>query len=165
MTEDRPRIRPARPGDGPLLLTLIGELADYEALRHEVVATADALESTLFGERPAAEALIAEVGDAAAGFALFFPTYSTFLARPGLHLEDLFVRPAHRGRGCGRRLFRAVAATALERGCGRLEWAVLDWNTPAIDFYRRAGAEAMDGWTTHRLTGAALERAASGETP
>ncbi len=151
-------IRPAERGDVPLLLELIGELADYERLRNEVVADAAGLEQHLFGERPAAEAVLAERpgGGAALGYALFFPTFSTFLGRPGLWLEDLFVRPAERGVGVGRALFAHVAALAAERGCGRLEWSALDWNEPALAFYRGLGAQRLTEWQLHRLDGDAL---------
>lgn len=148
-----------------MILELIGELAEYERLRHEVVATEDDLRRTLFGERPAAEVVLAEVEGAASpvGFALFFHNYSTFLGRPGLYLEDLFVRSAWRGRGIGRRMLEHLARIAVERGCGRFEWWVLDWNEPAIRFYRSIGAVPMDEWTVQRVTGAALERLARGD--
>ncbi|HEU0054223.1 MAG TPA: GNAT family N-acetyltransferase [Longimicrobium sp.] len=162
---DRPEstslsIRPATEADAPLILAFIRELAEYERLAHEVVATEDGLRETLFGARAYAEVLIAEVDGAPAGFALFFHNYSTFLGRPGLYLEDLFVRPEHRGRGVGRALLAHLARTAVERGCGRLEWWVLDWNEAAIRFYRSLGARAMDEWTVFRLTGDALGRLA-----
>lgn len=149
-------VRRATREDAGLVLAFIRELAEYERLPHEVVATEDELERTLFGERPYAEVLLAFDGGAAAGFALFFHNYSTFLGRPGIYLEDLYVRPAHRGGGIGRALLARVARTAVDRGCGRLEWWVLDWNRPAIDFYERLGATAMDEWTVYRLTGQAL---------
>ncbi len=155
-------IRPATVDDVPLILRFIEGLADYEHLRHECVATEAQLAATLFGARPAAEVLLGFVDDEPAGFALFFPTYSTFLARPGLWLEDLFVEPHHRGKGLGTALLRALAALAVERGCGRLEWSVLDWNEPSIGFYRSLGAGAMDEWTTYRLTGDALRAVAVG---
>jgi GNAT superfamily N-acetyltransferase len=165
------RIRPATQADTPVILDFIRALADYERLLHEVVATEERIRTTLFGEHPAAEVLLAEVavrpGERGggewepAGFALFFPTYSTFLALPGIHLEDLFVRPEHRGKGVGRALLGRLAALVLERGWGRLEWAVLDWNEPAIGFYRALGARALDDWTTFRITGKALEELAS----
>jgi GNAT superfamily N-acetyltransferase len=151
-------IRPARPDDCELIAILIGELAEYERLAHEAVATADDLRRDLFGERPYAEAVIAEVEGEPAGFALFFHNYSTFQGRPGLYLEDLFVRPAYRGRGLGRALLVHLARLALARGCGRMEWAVLDWNAPAIAFYESLGARPMSDWTTYRLDGAALGR-------
>jgi GNAT superfamily N-acetyltransferase len=149
-------IRDARRDDVPLILRFIRELADYERLTHEVVATEDALAATLFGAQPGAEVLIARLDDAPAGFALFFPNYSTFLARPGIYLEDLYVTPSLRGRGVGLALLAAVARRAVERGCGRLEWSVLDWNEPALGFYRKLGAQPMAEWTVQRLTGDAL---------
>jgi GNAT superfamily N-acetyltransferase len=155
-------VRTAGPSDAALLLELIRELAAYEKLADQVVATESMLAETLFGARPAAEALIAELDGAPAGFAIFFPNYSTFLARPGLYLEDLFVKPALRRRGVGRALFGRVAQLAVERNCGRFEWSVLDWNTPAIDFYRSQGAVPMSDWTVFRLTGEALLRAGRG---
>lgn len=157
-------IRPASPDDVPLILSLIRELAEYEKLSHEVVATEAMLRASLFPAppaRPAAEVLIGELGGRAQGFALYFQSYSTFLARPGVYLEDLFVRPAARGRGLGAALLSRLAAIATERGCGRLEWAVLDWNEPAIGFYRKLGAKPMDEWTVYRLTGEALARLAA----
>ena len=161
---DEIRIREARREDVPLLLEFIRELAEYEKLADEVVATEAALERTLFGERRYAEALIAEAGDAPAGFALFFHNYSTFLGKPGIYLEDVFVRPEFRGRGIGRGFFRRLGELALERGCGRLEFWVLDWNRPAIDFYRKLGAEPMSDWTVQRITGEALNRLAADDT-
>lgn len=155
-----PTIRPATRDDVPLILAFIRELAAYEKLAHEVVATEEGLRETLFGSRPVAEVLIAEVDGAAAGFALFFHNYSTFLGQPGIFLEDLFVRPELRARGVGRALLARLAAVAQERGCGRLEWAVLDWNVDAIGFYRRIGATAMNEWTTFRMTGEALAQLA-----
>ena len=153
-------IRPAEPADTALILSLIRELAEYERLPHEVVATEDALRATLFGARSRAEVLIADADGQAAGFALFFHNYSTFLARPGLYLEDLFVRPAFRRQGVGRMLLTRLAGIAVARGCGRFEWAVLDWNEPARRFYESLGARPMDEWTTYRMTGAALEELA-----
>ncbi|MFL5817244.1 MAG: GNAT family N-acetyltransferase [Conexibacter sp.] len=149
-------IRPATCDDVPLLLELIGELADYERLREEVVLDAALLERHLFGERPAAEAVLAEVDGEAIGYALFFPTFSTFLGRPGIWLEDLFVRPDWRGAGVGRALLAHVAGLAVARDCGRLEWSALDWNEPALAFYRGLGARRMGEWQLHRLDGAAL---------
>lgn len=157
------RIRPATRADVGLILRLIRGLADYEKLAHECIASEDTLASTLFGERPAAEVVIAECGGEAAGFALFFTSYSTFLARPGLYLEDLFVLPDMRDRGIGLKLMRHLAGIALQRGHGRFEWSVLDWNQPAIDFYRRLGAVPMDAWTVQRLAGDALAALARGE--
>lgn len=154
-------IRPAARGDVALLLELIGELADYERLRDEVVLDAELLERHLFGERPAAEAAVAERGGEPVGYALFFPTFSTFLGRPGIWLEDLFVRPAHRGGGVGRALLEHVAQLAVARGCGRLEWSALDWNEPALAFYRGLGARRMSEWQLHRLDGAELAAVAA----
>ena len=154
-------LRPARREDVPAILALIRGLADYEKLSHKVEADEATLAATLFGERPHAEVVIAEADGTAAGFALFFPTYSTFLARPGLYLEDLFVEPQLRGLGIGRRLMAHLARLAVERGCGRFEWTVLDWNAPAIGFYRSLGAVGMDGWTTQRMSGEALHRLAA----
>lgn len=152
--------RPATPEDVPVLLALIRELADYEKLTHEVVATEAALQQTLFGEKKAAEALIGCVDGEPVGMAIFFHNYSTFLARPGLYLEDLYVQPAHRGKGLGKALITAVARLAVERGCGRYEWTVLDWNQPAIDFYETLGAEMKSNWRIMRVTGEALQRMA-----
>ncbi|MFT4974845.1 MAG: GNAT superfamily N-acetyltransferase [Myxococcota bacterium] len=152
------QIRDARPEDTSLILHFICALADYERLRHEVVATEANLTETLFGPRPYAEVLIAEWDGQPVGFALFFHTYSTFLAQPGIHLEDLFVETSHRGQGIGHALLARLAAITVERRCGRLEWAVLDWNHDAIRFYTRLGAVPMDEWTTFRLTGDDLLR-------
>jgi GNAT superfamily N-acetyltransferase len=149
-------IADARREDVPLILRFIRELADYERLSHEVVATEAALAATLFGAKPGAEVLIARHADEPAGFALFFPNYSTFLAKPGIYLEDLYVTPSLRGRGVGLALLATVARRAVERGCGRLEWSVLDWNEPALGFYRKLGAQPMAEWTVQRLTGDAL---------
>jgi GNAT superfamily N-acetyltransferase len=154
------RVRPAAEADVPLVLRFIRELAEYERLLHEVVATEERLMETLFGARPAAEVVIAEEDGEPLGFALFFHNYSTFLAQPGLYLEDLYVRPGARGRGAGRALLAHLARLARERGCGRLEWWVLDWNESAIRFYRSLGARPMDDWTVFRLTGPALARLA-----
>lgn len=150
-------IRHATAADAPLILSFIRQLAEYEHLLHAVKATEDGLRETLFGARPAAEVLIAEDAGTPVGFALFFENYSTFLAQRGIYLEDLFVVPQARGRGVGRVLLQRLAALAIERHCGRLEWAVLDWNAPAIGFYRRMGALPMEDWTVFRLTGAPLE--------
>ena len=158
------RIRPAAAGDVPLLLDLIRGLAEYERLSHEMRADEDGLRETLFGERRYAEAVIGEVDGDAVGFALYFHSYSTFLGKPGLYLEDLFVKPEHRGRGFGGGLLRHVGGVAVERDCGRLEWDVLDWNEPAIGFYRKLGASPMDEWTTYRMTGEALRKLAEGAT-
>lgn len=154
------RIRPAIEADVPRILGFIRGLAEYEKLAHEVNANEDSLRTTLFGERRFAEVLLAERDGVAEGFALFLHHYSTFLAQPVLYLEDLFVLPEARGRGVGDALLRRLARLACERGCGRLEWSVLDWNEPAIRFYRRLGAEPMSDWTVFRVTGTALERLA-----
>lgn len=158
-------LRPATPDDVPLVLALIRALADYERLADACVATETALRASLFGARPDAEVVIAEwvTDDGAAtpaGLALFFHNYSTFLARRGLYLEDLFVRPEFRGRGVGRALLVHLARLAVERGCGRFEWSVLDWNAPAIGFYEEMGAAMMGDWRTMRVTGDALARLA-----
>ena len=158
---DPPRIAAATPADVPLILALIRELADYERMSDHVVATEADIERALFGERPCAEAVIARVGDEVVGFALFFQSFSTFVGRPGLYLEDLYVRPAHRGRGIGRGLLAHLARLAVERRCGRFEWSVLDWNELAISSYRRAGAVPMDEWTVYRLTGEPLRALAA----
>ncbi len=155
------RLRPAEAADVPVLLGFIRKLAEYERLSHECVATEAALTATMFGPRPWAEAVLAEWAGVPAGFALFFHNYSTFLARPGLYLEDLFVLPEHRGRGIGKALLRHLAKLAVERGCGRFEWSVLDWNEPSIAFYRSLGAVPMSDWTVMRVTGKALERLAA----
>lgn len=160
-----PLIRPATPADLPLILRFIRGLATYEKLLPEVEATEEKLGATLFGPRPAAECRLAFVdGSIPAGFAIFFTNYSTFLARPGLYLEDLFVDPEFRGRGIGKALLLHLAALANRRGCGRMEWSVLDWNQPAIDFYESLGAERKTEWTTCRLTGRALARYAAPAT-
>ncbi len=158
-------IEPARPSDVADLHQLIGELADYERLTHLCVSTPADLDAALFGERPVAEALIARLeanSQVAAGFALFFHTYSTFLGRRSLWLEDLFVRPHFRGAGLGRRLLTTLAATAQQRGCGRFEWSVLDWNENAIGFYESLGARVLPDWRIARVTGEALEELAAG---
>ncbi len=155
------RITPATPEDVPAILGLITALADYERLAHEVVADEAAIHRSLFGDRPVAEAVIAREGAATVGFALFFHNYSTFLGRPGIYLEDLFVLPEYRGRGYGRALLSHLARIAVERQCGRMEWSVLKWNTPAIGFYESLGAKPMDEWTVYRLTGDALAKTAS----
>lgn len=150
------RIVPALEADVPVILDFIRQLAEYEKLSHEVAATEETLRATLFGPRPYAEVLIAYWEQMPVGFALYFHNYSTFLAKPGIYLEDLFVNPSARGKGIGKALLTKLAEVALERGCGRVEWAVLDWNAPSIEFYRRMGAKPMDEWTTFRLTGEAL---------
>ena len=152
------RLASAQETDVPVILDFIRQLAEYEKLSHEVEATEEALRQTLFGERRYAEVLLAYWDDQPVGFALFFHNYSTFLAKPGIYLEDLFVNPGARGRGIGKALLTRLAEVANQRGCGRVEWSVLDWNTPSIEFYRRMGAVAKDEWTVFRLTGEALER-------
>jgi GNAT superfamily N-acetyltransferase len=149
-------IRAATPDDTHIIAELIRGLAAYERLAHAVTLDERELRAHLFGERPYAEVLLAEDGGEVVGFALFFHNYSTFLGKPGIYLEDLFVKPEHRGGGQGRGLLAHLARLAVERGCGRLEWSVLDWNEPSIAFYRSLGAVAMDGWTGYRLTGDAL---------
>ncbi len=153
-------IRAARGGDCAAICALVRELAAYERLADQVVLEEERLRDHLFGPRPCAEALIAEDAGAAVGFALFFPTYSTFLGRPGMWLEDLYVQPPSRGKGHGAALLQAVARLALERGCGRLEWSVLDWNQPSIDFYKALGAVPLDDWVGFRLRGEALRKLA-----
>ena len=155
-TGPRIAIRSATPADVPSILSFVRELAEYEQLAHEAVADEAGLARQLFGDTPRAEVLIAEVDNEAAGFALFFHNFSTFLGKPGLYLEDLFVRPQYRGLGLGKRLMVRLARIALDRDCGRFEWSVLDWNTPAVDFYRSLGAVGMDAWTVQRVTGDAL---------
>jgi GNAT superfamily N-acetyltransferase len=154
----RVRIVPATEGDVPVILELIRGLAEYEKLSDRVTATEDQLRRTLFGTRPAAEVLLAHWDRECAGFALFFPNYSTFLAQPGIYLEDLFVRPHLRGKGIGAALFTELARLAIERNCGRVEWSVLDWNAPSIGFYKKLGALPLDEWTIFRLCGEALTR-------
>jgi GNAT superfamily N-acetyltransferase len=159
-TPDELILRAPRRDEVPEVLALIRELAAYERLAGEAVATEADLAMALFGERPFAEVVLACRDAAPLGYALFFHNFSSFRSKPGLYVEDLFVRPAARGHGVGRRLFAWLARTALERGCTRLEWAVLDWNAPSIGFYRGLGGVAQDDWITYRLTGAALERLA-----
>ena len=151
-------IRPAEPADVPAIVGLIHELAEFEQLSHLVQATPEALHPHLFGPRPAAEAIVAQSGKAIVGFALFFTNFSTFLAQPGLYLEDLYVQPAHRGTGLGRALLEHLGALAVQRGCGRFEWSVLDWNRHAIEFYERMGAQLLPDWRICRVTGEALAR-------
>jgi len=153
-------LRRATRADVPEILRLIRALAEYEKLASDVVASEAGLAETLFGAQPAAEVLLAEVDGRAVGLALFFQNYSTFLGKPGIYLEDLFVEPAFRGRGLGKQLLQAIANLAVERGCGRFEWAVLDWNEPAIGFYKSLGAKPMADWTVMRLTGEALKKLA-----
>ena len=154
-------IRPATVDDVPLIRALIGELAEYERLAPVAVATDDGLREQLFGAHPGAEVLIGEVDGEPAGFALFFHNFSTFLGKRGLYLEDLFVRPAFRGSGLGKHLMATLARIAVQRDCGRFEWSVLDWNAPAIGFYRKLGATGLDEWTVQRLEGDALHALAS----
>ena len=153
-------IRPAAEHETPVILDFIRALAQYERLEHEVVATAESLRQTLFGAHSYAEVVFACEGDKPLGFALFFHNYSTFLAQPGIYLEDLFVLPDKRGGGVGRALLQRLAQLAVDRGCGRLEWAVLDWNVDAIAFYQRLGAKPNAEWTIYRLTGEPLHRVA-----
>ncbi len=155
------RIAPATEKDIPVILRLIEGLAEYEKLSHEVVATEASLRESLFGSLRVAEVVIVYTGTEPAGFAVFFHNYSTFLGRPGIYLEDLFVLPEWRRRGLGTQLLAHVAREAVARKCGRLEWAVLDWNEPAIAFYKKLGARAMDEWTVYRVTGDALKKLAS----
>jgi GNAT superfamily N-acetyltransferase len=150
-------IRQATSDDIPLIFQLIRELAEYEKLSHEVTVTEEELRSTLFGARPVAEVVIASADDVPVGFAVFFANYSTFLGRPGLYLEDLFVRPEARGLGIGRALLEYLARLTIDRGWGRLEWRVLDWNEPSIAFYKRLGAEPLSDWTVFRVTGSSLQ--------
>ncbi|MCP5523514.1 MAG: GNAT family N-acetyltransferase [Verrucomicrobiales bacterium] len=156
-------IKSATAADCALLLSFIRQLAEYEHLSHEVVADETGLRESLFGERAGAEAVIGYLDGKPAGFALFFQNYSTFLARPGIYLEDLFVKPECRGRGVGQALLKHVAREAVRRKCGRFEWSVLDWNQPAIDFYRKLGAAPLNDWTIFRVTGEALERLGQGQ--
>ena len=157
-------IRPARVEDVPVILGLIRELATYERAPNEVTATEEQLVDVLFGEKPAAEVLLAFENDTAAGFAVFFYNFSTWLGRPGLYLEDLFVKPEKRGKGYGRALLMHLAKIAYERGCGRMEWAVLDWNDPAIKFYHALGAKPLEEWTVFRLTRDGIARLAQSES-
>jgi GNAT superfamily N-acetyltransferase len=157
-------IAPATPADVPMVLALITALAEYEKLRHEVVATEASLHQALFGPKPGAEAVIARADGMAAGFALFFHNFSTFRGKRGLYLEDLFVLPEFRGRSIGKALLQYLAQLALQRDCARFEWAVLDWNRPARDFYESLGAEAKSDWIIHRVSGPALQRLASGKS-
>jgi GNAT superfamily N-acetyltransferase len=156
-------VRPAVECDVPLILSFVRELAEFEKLTHQVTATEELFREHLFGQKPVAEALIAELDGAPVGFALFFYNFSTFLAKPGIYLEDLYVSPAARGHGAGKALLAALAQRAVAEGCGRLEWSVLDWNAPAIGFYRKVGAVPMDEWTVMRVTGNALKTLAGGK--
>ena len=154
-------IRPASEDDVPIILSFIKELAEYERLSHEVIATEDTLRECLFGERRFAEVVIGYYGNDPVGFALFFYNFSTFLSKPGIYLEDLYVKPEFRRRGYGRVLLLYLARLAKERGCGRFEWSALDWNEPAINFYKNLGAVPMDEWTVYRVTGETLSRLAN----
>ena len=158
------QIKFATKQDIPLILQFIEELAEYEKLAHEVVATEEDLLKTLFGKRAYAEVILAYVENKPVGFALFFHNYSTFLGKPGIYLEDLYVKPEARGQGIGQALLSYLAQLAKERDCGRLEWWVLDWNTPAIEFYKRIGAVPMDEWTVYRVTDEALDNLANNTT-
>jgi GNAT superfamily N-acetyltransferase len=162
MTRERISIRPATAADVPLILTFIRELAEYEKLAHEVVASEADFHEALFGRRPVIEAVIASIDGEPVGYALFFPNFSTFLGKLGLYLEDLYVRPQARGQGAGRALLEHLARIAVDRGWGRFEWAVLDWNEPSIGFYKKMGARPMDEWTIFRMTGDPLRRLAGG---
>lgn len=153
-------VRAAGPGDVAEIVAMIRELAEYEREPQSAEATVPMITEALFGAQPACEALMGEVDGGVQGFAFFFHNFSTWKGRRGVYLEDLYVRPAARGAGLGKALFGAVAKIAVQRGCPRMEWSVLDWNTPAIEFYKRVGAVAMSEWTVHRLTGDALRRAA-----
>ena len=153
-----PLLRAAEPRDVPAIVGLIRELAEFEKLSHLVQATPEKLHPHLFGERPVAEAVVAEADGQVVAFALFFTNFSTFLAQPGLYLEDLYVQPAHRGTGLGRALLEHLGALAVQRGCGRFEWSVLDWNRHAIEFYERMGAQLLPDWRICRVSGEALQR-------
>ena len=163
MNAPAPILRPAKPADVAVIVALIRELAVFEKLEHLVVVTPESLRPQLFGERPAAEAVVGEVNGQVVAFALFFTNFSTFLGLPGLYLEDLYVQPAHRGSGLGKALLRHLGALAVARGCGRFEWSVLDWNANAIGFYEKMGATVMPEWRICRVTGPALLDFARGE--
>ncbi len=156
-------IRPAVASDVATVHRLIVDLSTYEKLRHEMVATESDLHTALFGSTPVAEAAVGESRGEVVAFALFFKTYSTFVGKPGIHLEDLFVKPGARGQGFGKAMLAHVARLAVRRGCGRLEWSVLNWNEPALKVYRAIGSQSMDGWTTHRLAGEALAKMAEAD--
>ena len=155
------KLRPATAADAPLITALIRELAEYEKLLDQCHVTPEALQQTLFGPRPYAECVIASLNGNDVGFALYFHNYSTFLAKTGIYLEDLYVRPSARGQGVGKAALQHLARLAVERGCGRLEWSVLDWNAPAIGFYQSLGARPQDEWTVFRLAGEALDALAA----
>lgn len=163
--DPRYTLRAATPADLPAITGLIRELADFEHLTHLVQTTPEKLHPHLFGERPVAEALVAECEGAVVAFALFFTNFSTFLAQPGLYLEDLYVQPAHRGAGIGRAVLERLGALAVERGCGRFEWCVLDWNENAIRFYEKMGASLLPDWRLCRLAGDALARFSAASAP
>jgi GNAT superfamily N-acetyltransferase len=154
------RLRDARPDDAPDIARLVHSLAEFEKLADEAVATADDFRAQLFGATPRARAMIAEVAGATVGLAIWFYSFNTFTGRPGLYVEDVFVEPAHRGLGIGRALFAAMAQRAVQAGCARMEWSVLDWNETALRFYRKLGAKPMDEWTVQRLAGTALAKLA-----
>ncbi|MEO1094851.1 MAG: GNAT family N-acetyltransferase [Cyanobacteria bacterium J06638_28] len=158
-------ISPATPEDVPALFDLVMALADYEKLTHEVTGSAEAMARHLFGDRPYAEAIVARVDSKPVGFALFFHNFSTFLMKPGIYLEDLFVLPTHRGQGIGKALLQALAKMAVERDCGRFEWSVLNWNEPAIAFYKKMGAQLRTEWELCRVTGEALQELAGLASP
>ena len=161
MSKPTHTLRPATPADLRAIVGLIRELAEFEALAHLVVVTPESLSPHLFGQRPAAEAVVGEVAGVVVAFALFFSNFSTFLGRPGLYLEDLYVQPAHRGTGMGKALLQHLAQLAVARGCGRFEWSVLDWNQRAIRFYQQMGATVMPDWRICRVTGEALSALAA----
>jgi len=154
-------IRPATNADVPLIIDFVRQLAEYEKLSHEMIATEETMREALFGPRPCAEVLLAFLNERPVAFAVYFQNFSTFLARPGIYLEDLFVKPEHRKKGIGKLILAQLARIAVQRGCGRFEWSVLDWNKPAIEFYKSLGARPMDAWTVYRLTGDALETLAA----
>jgi GNAT superfamily N-acetyltransferase len=161
MSSERVTVRPAVAADVPTILRFIRELADYERAPEEAIATPELLHEALFSARPACECFMGEIGGVPEGFALFFHNFSTWKGRRGVYLEDLYVTPAARGKGLGKALLARVASVAVERGCPRLEWAVLDWNTPALEFYRALGAQRLSEWTVHRVTGDSLTKLAS----
>jgi GNAT superfamily N-acetyltransferase len=156
MSKEKFTLHSARPEDVGEIVAFIRELAEYEKLSNEMIATEESIGEWLFGQQPAAEVIIARIARQPAGFALFFTSFSTFLGRPGIYLEDLFVRPEFRGQGIGKGLLQHLAGIACQRGYGRLEWAVLDWNEPSIKFYEQMGAVAMNDWITYRVSGAGL---------